>query len=78
MLISDICECFNGHDLGHFTDIDDLTMFADYRVPQNVSKREELIPFYDDDEIEIRTEFLLGVCYLVNQINENIPLEKDI
>ncbi|CAF1078059.1 unnamed protein product [Rotaria sordida] len=53
-------------------------MFADYRVPQNVSKREELIPFCDDDEIETRTEFLLIVCYLVNQINENMHLEKDI
>ncbi|CAF4227999.1 unnamed protein product, partial [Rotaria sordida] len=44
----------------------------------NVSKRGELIPFCDDDEIEICTEFLLVVCYLVNHINENISLEKAI
>lgn len=34
ILIGDIWACFEGSDLGKFTDIDTLTMFADYRVPQ--------------------------------------------
>lgn len=34
ILISDIWACFNEQGLGEFTDIDSITMFADYRVPQ--------------------------------------------
>lgn len=26
--------CFDGQDFGYFDDIDSITMFADYRVPQ--------------------------------------------
>ncbi|CAF3365853.1 unnamed protein product, partial [Rotaria sp. Silwood2] len=37
MLVSDIWRYFNGHNLGHFTDMDGLIMFADYRVPQVLS-----------------------------------------
>ncbi|XP_034244084.1 queuosine salvage protein [Thrips palmi] len=34
ILIGDVWACFKGKDLGSFSDIDDITMFADYRVPQ--------------------------------------------
>ena len=34
ILIADIWSCFEGDGLGHFYDINKLTMFADYRVPQ--------------------------------------------
>lgn len=34
ILIGDIWSCYRGQDLGHFDDIDEVTMFADYRVPQ--------------------------------------------
>lgn len=34
ILIGDIWACFEGKDLGTFHDIDHLTMFPDYRVPQ--------------------------------------------
>lgn len=34
ILVADIWACFNGKDYGEFSDIDCLTMFADYRVPQ--------------------------------------------
>ncbi|KAI9228918.1 MAG: hypothetical protein DHS80DRAFT_27109 [Piptocephalis tieghemiana] len=34
ILIADIWACFDDQGLGHFEDIDTLTMFADYRVPQ--------------------------------------------
>lgn len=34
VVISGIWSCFEGRDLGEFTDIDELTIFADYRIPQ--------------------------------------------
>ena len=34
ILVADIWACFEGHGLGKFDDIGELTMFADYRVPQ--------------------------------------------
>ncbi|ORX88879.1 hypothetical protein K493DRAFT_319152 [Basidiobolus meristosporus CBS 931.73] len=34
ILIADIWACFEGQGLGEFMDIDEITMFADYRVPQ--------------------------------------------
>ena len=32
--MADLWACFEGEDYGEFRDIDKLTMFADYRVPQ--------------------------------------------
>lgn len=34
ILVGDIWACYRGEGLGHFTDIQKITMFADYRVPQ--------------------------------------------
>ncbi|OTF74014.1 DUF2419 domain containing protein [Euroglyphus maynei] len=34
ILIADIWGCFEGNGFGRFDDIDQLTMFADYRIPQ--------------------------------------------
>ncbi|PIA16506.1 hypothetical protein COEREDRAFT_81173 [Coemansia reversa NRRL 1564] len=34
ILVADIWACFEGHGFGSFNDIDQITMFADYRVPQ--------------------------------------------
>ncbi|CAG8849312.1 3067_t:CDS:1, partial [Racocetra persica] len=34
ILIADIWACFEGKGYGEFKDIDEITMFADYRVPQ--------------------------------------------
>jgi hypothetical protein len=39
ILIADVWACFNGEAYGAFTDIDRITMFADYRVPQVCSPR---------------------------------------
>lgn len=36
ILIADIWACFEGEGYGLFHDIDLITMFADYRVPQNL------------------------------------------
>ena len=34
ILVADLWACFNGTSYGEFHDIDRLTMFADYRLPQ--------------------------------------------
>jgi Potential Queuosine, Q, salvage protein family len=34
ILVGDVWACYRGEGLGHFDDIIDVTMFADYRVPQ--------------------------------------------
>ncbi|KAK8134416.1 hypothetical protein PG984_006428 [Apiospora sp. TS-2023a] len=34
IFVADVWACFNGEDWGEFRDIDKITMFADYRVPQ--------------------------------------------
>jgi hypothetical protein len=36
ILVADIWACFEGEGLGRFDDIDTITMFADYRVPQGL------------------------------------------
>ncbi|KRT81414.1 hypothetical protein AMK59_5121, partial [Oryctes borbonicus] len=36
ILIGDIWACYKNKGLGHFHDIDEITMFADYRVPQSL------------------------------------------
>lgn len=36
ILIGDIWACFGGKGLGYFKDINKITMFADYRVPQTL------------------------------------------
>lgn len=37
ILVADIWACFEGKGLGEFSDIDSITMFADYRVPQSLA-----------------------------------------
>lgn len=34
ILVADLWACFQGEGYGAFRDIDKITMFADYRVPQ--------------------------------------------
>jgi hypothetical protein len=34
IFVADTWACFNGQDYGEFRDIDKITMFADYRIPQ--------------------------------------------
>ena len=70
--MADIWACFNGEDYGEFHDIDKITMFADYRVPQilnslgclwysplleNAIRRKEIIESGHKWEIQIR-----GLC----------------
>lgn len=36
ILIGDIWACYHGNGFGEFTDINTITMFADYRIPQSL------------------------------------------
>lgn len=36
ILVADIWACFEGKSFGHFHNIDHITMFADYRIPQQL------------------------------------------
>ena len=42
ILVSDLWALFEGQGRGRFDDIDTLTMFADYRVPQSLQVRVEI------------------------------------
>lgn len=35
-MVADVWACCGGQGLGEFSDIDDLTAFADYRIPQSL------------------------------------------
>ncbi|KAK2746970.1 hypothetical protein FQN57_002542 [Myotisia sp. PD_48] len=38
ILVADLWACFQGEDYGEFHDIDKITMFADYRIPQMLNQ----------------------------------------
>lgn len=69
ILVADLWAAFQGRGYGAFDDIDAITMFADYRVPQSLLyfgilkyseelesalKRHELLQSGEEREVEIR------------------------
>ena len=69
ILVADLWAAFNGKDCGQFDDIDHITIFPDYRIPQMLQslgvlwysprlegkiKRQETIEHGTDLEIEMR------------------------
>jgi hypothetical protein len=74
--VADIWACFEGLGLGKFEDINSITMFADYRVPQILNyfqvlqyspglqerlKSNPFIPAGDQLELEIRAASIWSV-----------------
>jgi len=59
ILVADIWGCFEGKGYGHFPDIDTITMFADYRVPQ-VLKFYNAIRYGDDLNSFLRRNVLMS------------------
>jgi len=51
ILISDVHECLRGENPADFADIDKLTMFADYRVPQVLAYKGVLVYSEELEEI---------------------------
>ncbi|KAJ2963610.1 hypothetical protein NQZ79_g1397 [Umbelopsis isabellina] len=91
ILIADIWACFDGEGLGHFDDIDKITMFADYRVPQalyhlgclqfsdrliDMLKEHRPMASGSVEEVEIRGNSIWSVELLKREIQEMIENDK--
>jgi hypothetical protein len=78
--VADLWAAFNGEDWGEFEDIDKITMFADYRVPQILNtlgclwysplldhaiRQKKVIESGHSWEIQLRGHFLIFVKGLV-------------
>ncbi|KAI9485058.1 hypothetical protein BDB00DRAFT_851687 [Zychaea mexicana] len=90
ILIADIWACFDGQGYGEFYDIDTITMFADYRVPQALYslgvlkysadlmtklEKRELLSSGSREEIEIRGNSIWAVELMVRRIKEIDPTQ---
>jgi len=85
ILVADTWACFEGIGHGHFVDIDTITMFADYRIPQTlvyfgaISYSDQLMKLLEDDhmfnsgdvmEMEIRAGSIWAVELLAVEMNK--------
>lgn len=92
ILVADLWACFNGHKFGAFDDIDHITIFADYRIPQMLRslnilwysprveskiKRGEGIRSGEDIEIEIRGCSIWAVELLRREMVKQHPDAKN-
>ncbi|KAK5456117.1 hypothetical protein LTS15_005436 [Exophiala xenobiotica] len=91
ILAADLWACFNGSSYGSFDDIDTLTMFADYRIPQmlqglhclwysprlesRIARLEQFAPG-EDMEVEIRGCSIWCVELLRREIERRHPEAK--
>jgi hypothetical protein len=86
ILIGDLWSCFRGEKLGLFTDLQEITMFADYRVPQALihfkamSYSDELMSDLKNNQILLNgsaeeVEIRLCSIYIVEKVKEQLMLE---
>ncbi|BFG05742.1 queuosine salvage protein [Drosophila madeirensis] len=83
ILVGDIWSCYRGKGLGFFHDIDQITMFADYRIPQvlvhfgsleytpellEVLKADTILENGDPMEVEIRGASI----YIIEQVRDEV------
>ncbi|KAL4713958.1 hypothetical protein ACJJTC_015612 [Scirpophaga incertulas] len=93
ILIADIWNFCGGNDWGEFHDIDKITMFADYRIPQVLSyfgilsysdnlmeklQKDILLPSGSVEEVEIRGCSIHAVELLRLKLEQRIKEMKDI
>ncbi|KAJ8736674.1 hypothetical protein PYW08_007330 [Mythimna loreyi] len=91
ILVADLWNFFGGTGWGEFTDIDQLTMFADYRVPQVLVyfgalsysdelmeklKNDVLLPSGSEEEVEIRGCSIHAVELLKKRIEGKLLRQK--
>lgn len=83
ILIGDLWACFSGQGVGHFLDIDKITMFPDYRVPQvlfhfkTLNYKSELMDALMNDKIlkngdPMEVEIRGASIYIVEQLKTRI------
>jgi len=85
ILAADIWGAFRGREIGHFKDLDYLTCFPDYKIPQILHhfgileyssalekkiKNKIIIPKGSIQEIEIRSGTVWGIEYLKNALEK--------
>lgn len=58
ILVADLWGCFEGQNQGRFDDIDQLSMFADYRIPQ-VLHYFDVLQYSDELRAQLRSTCLL-------------------
>lgn len=93
ILVADIWACFEGEGDGKYEDIDSITMFADYRIPQalvyfnvmnydeeltTLLEAEHMFNSGDRMEMEIRAASIWSVELLSRRMNELIKLDPDM
>lgn len=93
ILIADVWACFEGEGLGAFDDIDTITMFADYRIPQIlvyfgvVHYSDRLQSLLDDEhlfsngdamEVEIRGASIHAVELLSKAVNKKLATDDKL
>ncbi|KAK5647026.1 hypothetical protein RI129_005490 [Pyrocoelia pectoralis] len=93
ILVADIWACYKNKGLGNFNDIGEMTMFADYRVPQsllyynvlnysgdliNVLNDESILENGNEMEVEIRGCSIEAVNLLCNYIEQRIDSNKKV
>ncbi|KAL4977642.1 hypothetical protein BDW66DRAFT_149948 [Aspergillus desertorum] len=91
ILVADLWACFDGADFGEFRDIDKITMFADYRIPQMLHylgcltyspsleyriRKQEEIPSGSNWEIELRATSIWCVELIRREIEKQHPEAK--
>ncbi|KAE8152906.1 hypothetical protein BDV25DRAFT_50488 [Aspergillus avenaceus] len=91
ILVADLWACFNGESFGEFHDIDKITMFADYRIPQILHqlgcllysppldsqiRQRKLIPSGSTREIELRATSIWCVELIRREIERCHPDAK--
>ncbi|KAF9116151.1 hypothetical protein BGX27_004491 [Mortierella sp. AM989] len=92
ILVADLWACFQNQSYGEFKDIDEITMFADYRVPQalyhfhclqyshellEILNRGEMLPNGSPLEVEIRGNSIWAVELIRRRILELIHNELE-
>jgi hypothetical protein len=90
ILVADLWQLFEGQGQCAFDDIDTITMFADYRVPQSLQyfgvfqyssellaflKTDQMLPSGDSREVEIRGCSIEATKRIVDKVN--VSLKKD-
>ncbi|KAG0270518.1 hypothetical protein DFQ27_005596 [Actinomortierella ambigua] len=91
ILVADLWACFQNTDFGQFHDIDEITMFADYRVPQALYhfrcleyspelhallERGDMLPNGSPIEVEIRGNSIWAVELVRRRIQEFIQRDQ--
>ncbi|KAJ8922222.1 hypothetical protein NQ315_004159 [Exocentrus adspersus] len=91
ILVGDIWACYQNKDLGYFEDIDEITAFADYRIPQTLLwygvfkysddllsklKANEILENGDEEEVEIRGCSIHAVELIKEYVAEKLDKSK--